>query len=196
MFPPMSSHSMWAPWRMEYIRSPKEGGCIFCTYPAAGAASHRQNLILCAQADTFIILNRYPFAAGHLMVVPRRHVADLDGLGTKEYDAMWALVRDAARALRASCNADGVNVGINLGASAGAGIAEHMHVHLVPRWRGDLNFMPVVADVHVMPEALDATYVRLLPFFAPLSSRDASTTPGDGPTPARRARRRPRGGTR
>lgn len=173
---------MWAPWRMAYIRGPKAGGCIFCDYPAGPASRYRERLVLCVRPQAFVILNRYPFAAGHLMVVPRRHASDLSELSREEYAALFDLVRDAAAALRAACNAEGLNIGLNLGAPAGAGIAEHLHVHVVPRWRGDLNFMPVIGDVHVMPEALDATYARLLPHFAPLAQA------GDEAAPAARRR--------
>lgn len=163
-------HTLWAPWRMEYIRGPKPAGCAFCEFPSVvGIRLRRKHLILCARPHAVVILNRYPFAAGHLMVVPRRHTPDLAGLDAEEFHALFELVRDAATALRTACNADGLNVGLNLGAAAGAGIAEHLHVHLVPRWRGDLNFMPVMADVHVMPEALAETYARLYPHFAPLA---------------------------
>ncbi len=171
-------HALWAPWRMAYIRGPKSNGCIFCDYPAAGPAHFREAFILCARPHAFVILNRYPFAAGHIMVVPRRHTSDLVGLDAEEYQALFDLVRDASTALRTASNAEGINIGLNLGAAAGAGIAEHLHVHLVPRWRGDTNFMPVIADVRVMPEALGDTYARLLPYFVPLGSL-ASPAPAD-----------------
>src|SRR4051812_32052035 len=138
----MAQRTMWAPWRMEYIRGPKAPGCIFCDYPAEPPARHRERLVLCVRPHAFVILNRYPFAAGHLMVVPRRHVCDLESLTHEEYTALFDLVREATSALRDACRAPGINVGMNLGAAAGAGIAEHLHVHLVPRWPGDLNFMP------------------------------------------------------
>lgn len=160
--------TLWAPWRMEYIRGPKEQGCIFCRYPAEDPARHRERLVLCARPDVFVMLNRYPFASAHLMVLPRRHVSDLDGLSRDEHVALFEMVRDAVGVLKKAVNAEGFNVGINLGAPAGAGIAEHLHVHVVPRWRGDMNFMPVVADVRVMPEALDETWARLEPLFRPL----------------------------
>jgi len=163
-----AAHALWAPWRMAYIRGPKPTGCIFCEYPSDGPAHFRERLILCERPHGFVILNRYPFAAGHLMVVPRRHTSDLVGLDTAEHSALFDFVRDASTALRSASNADGLNIGINLGASAGAGMAEHLHVHVVPRWPGDQNFMPVVADARVIPEALEETYARLLPYFVPL----------------------------
>lgn len=166
---------------MEYIRGPKSAGCIFCEFPSAGPTQFREHLILCARPHAFVILNRYPFAAGHLMVVPRRHTSDLVGLDAEEYQALFDLVRDASTALRTANNVEGINIGLNLGAAAGAGIAEHLHVHIVPRWRGDLNFMPVIADVRVMPEALGETYARLLPYFVPLGSV-ASAAASAGPS--------------
>ncbi len=153
---------------MAYIRGPKSTGCIFCEFPSAGPSHFREHMILCARPHAFVILNRYPFAAGHLMVVPRRHTSDLVGLDAEEYQALFDLVRDASTALRNAANVEGINIGLNLGAAAGAGMAEHLHVHIVPRWRGDLNFMPVIADVRVIPEALGETYARLLPYFVPL----------------------------
>jgi ATP adenylyltransferase len=162
---------------MEYIRGPREAGCIFCRYPTEGEARRRERLILCARPDSFAMLNRYPFASAHVMVVPTRHVSDLGELTAEEHAALFEHVRAAAAALRAAVGAEGLNVGLNLGAAAGAGIAEHLHVHLVPRWRGDHNFMPVLADVRVMPDALDATWSHLEPFFRPL---------GTAPAPRRR----------
>jgi ATP adenylyltransferase len=166
---------------MEYIRGPKEPGCIFCRYPAEDRARYAERLILCTRGDAFVMLNKYPFASGHLMVVPTRHASDLSELTEAEHAALFELVRASASALKVAVNAEGVNIGINIGASAGAGIAEHLHVHIVPRWRGDMNFMPVVADLRVMPEALDATWSRLAPYFRPLG--DAAPEPE---APARR----------
>lgn len=166
---------------MEYIRGPKEPGCIFCRYPSEDPARFAERLVLCVRRDAFVMLNKYPFASGHLMVVPTRHASDLGELSPEEHAALFELVRASASALKVAVNAEGLNIGINLGSSAGAGIAEHLHVHIVPRWRGDMNFMPVVADLRVMPEALDATWNRLVPYFRPL---------GDSPPDAPAARRR------
>lgn len=177
---------------MEYIRGPREHGCIFCRYIAEDVALWRERLVLCRRHDAFVMLNRYPFASSHLMVVPVRHASDLGELTAAEHANLFELVRATASALRVAVNAEGVNIGINQGAAAGAGIAEHLHVHVVPRWRGDLNFMPVIADVRVMPEALDATYTRLLPFFRPLGEAPAEP-PASAPRkpPARRRRKSP-----
>ena len=166
---------------MEYIRGPKEPGCIFCRYPAEDAAKRPERLILCERADAFVMLNKYPFASGHLMVVPTRHASDLSELTSAEHAALFELVRAAASAVKIAVNAEGLNIGINVGSAAGAGIAEHLHVHIVPRWRGDVNFMPVVADLRVMPEALDATWARLAPYFRPLGD-----APPEAASPARR----------
>ncbi len=172
---------MWAPWRMEYILSPKgkDGGappgCIFCDLPATAPVKFRENLVLLADEHVAVVLNRYPFAAGHVMVTPRRHVAHLGELTPAESDALFRAVREVGGRLRALLKPHGINYGINEGTAAGAGIADHLHVHLVPRWHGDTNFMAVIADVRVMPEHLDATFVRLHPAIADL--------PGAAPTP-------------
>lgn len=181
---------------MAYIRGPKSPGCIFCEYPALGPTHFREHLVLCARPHAFVILNRYPFAAGHIMVVPRRHTSDLVGLDGEEYTALFDLVREASTALRTASSAEGINIGVNLGAAAGAGIAEHLHVHLVPRWRGDQNFMPVIADVRVIPEALGETYARLLPYFVPLGSVAPAEPSEAQPTAARRKGVRARKGPR
>jgi ATP adenylyltransferase len=154
---------LWAPWRMEYILGPKPKECIFCEFPVRNAL--REDLVLVVQPHAFVCLNKYPFAPGHLMVVPRRHVSGVEDLGREEHAALWALVRDAIVALKTAIAPPGINVGINLGSAAGAGIAEHMHAHLVPRWPGDTNFMPVIAHTRVMPEHLDATWAKLRPAF-------------------------------
>jgi ATP adenylyltransferase len=167
------SEPLWAPWRMEYILRPKSGPCIFCSIASLPATAYREALVLVAAQNALVCLNRYPFTASHLLVVSRRHVADIGELPTDEYNGMMTLMRDAAVRLRRAVNADGLNVGFNLGKAAGAGIADHLHAHVVPRWIGDTNFMPVVADTHVMPEYLDQSWLRLLPFFSDL--------PGDHP---------------
>lgn len=160
---------------MEYLLARKKAGCIFCEYAVADESAFAEDLILVATDDAFVMLNRYPFAAGHLLVVPKRHQAELDDLDEREHDALFRLVRGAASRLRKAVSAQGVNIGINLGKAAGAGIGEHLHVHVVPRWEGDVNFMPVVADVRVMPEYLGATLRHLYPFFADISGRRAKS---------------------
>ncbi len=162
---------MWAPWRIEYIVGPKaSGGCVFCAYADHGMSNAQDDLVLCATEHAFVVLNRYPFAAGHLLVVPRRHLADPSELEAAEHEALFRLTTEACGRLKRAVKADALNVGMNLGASAGAGIAEHLHVHIVPRWPGDTNFMPVLADVRVMPQALEATWRHLRPHFDDLST--------------------------
>ena len=151
---------------MEYILSLKDrDGCIFCAFPARGPEHFRADLVLVSQAHAFVCLNRYPFAAGHLLVAPRRHVAKLSELGDDEYDALMRLVRDASRVLDDANHPEGMNVGMNLGRAGGAGIADHLHAHVVPRWNGDSSFMPVLAETRIMPEHLAATWLRLRPAF-------------------------------
>jgi ATP adenylyltransferase len=160
------THPIWAPWRIEYIVGPKiKDGCIFCAYANRECQGFRSDLTLVRQEHAYVALNRYPFTAGHIMVIPRRHVAGIEELSEAEYQELFALVRSACGALRAAVRPDGLNVGINLGEAAGAGIAPHLHVHVVPRWAGDTNFMPVLADVRVMPQALDDTWKHLMKSF-------------------------------
>ena len=172
---------IWAPWRMDYILAPKDKdagarpGCIFCNFPATTRDRYRQNLVLVSNEHYAVMLNRYPFAAGHLLVMPRRHIAQLGELPEEENDALFRGVRAIGQRMRALMKPQGLNYGINEGVAAGAGIADHLHVHLVPRWTGDTNFMPVVADVRVMPEHLDDTFRRLHPAIADL--------PGAAPAP-------------
>jgi len=152
---------IWAPWRMEFIAGEKPAGCIFCDFPAAPPAEDRRNLIVHRAEHAFVILNRYPYNSGHLMVVPGRHGADLEALPPAEWAALQELLRRSAAVLRATYRPEGINVGMNLGKAGGAGIADHLHWHLVPRWTGDNNFMPVLADVRVMVEHLDTSWERI-----------------------------------
>jgi len=150
---------LWAPWRMPYIEVKAPSGCIFCEKPRQ--AEDAENLILHRGQRTFVILNAFPYNNGHLMVVPYRHVADLTALTLEERDELMALTQWSTRLLAVALRPDGFNVGMNLGRVAGAGIADHLHMHLVPRWNGDTNFMPVVADTRVLPESLQNSYARL-----------------------------------
>jgi ATP adenylyltransferase len=150
---------------MEYILSEKPKGCIFCDFPAAPPDRDRENLVLRRSAHAFTVLNRFPYNPGHLMVVPRTHVSDLAALSREAWADLGEELRRADAVLRAVEKPQGMNVGMNLGRVAGAGIDEHLHWHLVPRWTGDHNFMPIVADVRVVPEALDAAWRRLRPAF-------------------------------
>ncbi len=171
---------LYAPWRMPYILSEVEkekleaerkklaGGCIFCDLPGEGPDNFRENLILGCGEHTFIILNRYPYNNGHLMVVPRRHVSDPSLLDDREYRMLSELLRRATQALYRATGPHAVNLGMNLGRTAGAGIHEHCHYHLVPRWDGDNNFMPVVGNIKVISEGLHATYDRFFDHFKEL----------------------------
>jgi ATP adenylyltransferase len=158
---------------MEYVAGPKSGACIFCDFASADPAEYREKLVLVVGEHGLVCLNRYPFTTSHLLVAPRRHVADVGDLAVEEYDAVMRLVRDATVRLRKATGAEGMNVGFNLGRAAGAGIADHLHGHIVPRWAGDSNFMPVVADVRIMPEYLDASWARLAPAFEEVPGKHA-----------------------
>ncbi len=153
--------NLWAPWRMAYI-GPQElqpPGCIFCTLPAEQRDS--ENHILYRGERCFMMLNRYPYNNGHLMIAPFAHIGSLDLLDAGTLAEMMAQAQLAQRAINSSMNPDGYNMGINQGKVAGAGFAGHIHLHIVPRWEGDTNFMPVLADVKVMPQHLDSVYAQL-----------------------------------
>jgi ATP adenylyltransferase len=164
------SQPLWAPWRMEYILGPKgpPDVCIFCGVRGASDDERRQRLVVASTARAFVILNRFPFAAGHILIVPHAHVAALEDLSPEDHDALFHLVRASTTRLTKALKAEGLNVGCNLGAAAGAGIAAHLHVHIVPRWSGDTNFMPALADTRVIPQALEATRDHLERHFADL----------------------------
>jgi ATP adenylyltransferase len=154
----MDRRPLWAPWRIEYIKGPKSRECIFCA-----AAARDPDARVVDRGDLCLtMLNAFPYAAGHLMIAPMRHVADLDACEPGELDELMALTQRALRGLRQIASPDGFNVGLNLGKVAGAGFADHLHLHVVPRWDGDANFMPVLADTRVIPEALDATRAALI----------------------------------
>ena len=164
----MTLERLWAGWRREYVSGVAAssddadgdaGGCILCRIVAA--TDDAAALVLERTATTFTVMNMYPYASGHLMVAPLRHEADLDGLDDVEAIDMTAAMRRALRAVRAAYAPDGVNVGVNLGRAAGAGVPGHLHVHIVPRWYGDTNFMTAVSEVRVMPEDLSTGYRRL-----------------------------------
>lgn len=156
---------LWAPWRMQYIQALKNTSlCLFCEKLQKGADA--ENFILHRGRSAFIILNAHPYATGHLMIVPNRHVALLEGLEDEEHLECAHLASRSLSALRTTLAPDGFNVGMNLGRVAGAGVEGHVHLHIVPRWDGDTSFMPVVAGTKVMPESLEVTYAKLLPHFS------------------------------
>lgn len=160
---------LWAPWRMEFILSEKGEGCVFCL--AAAAKDDSKNLILHRGRFNFIMLNKYPYNNGHLMVIPYTHVPGILDLSREAREEMLTLGGESARIFKDVVHADGVNCGMNLGRTAGAGIEDHVHFHVVPRWVGDSNFFPVIAETKSMPEYLSKTYDRLLPAFQSLNSK-------------------------
>ncbi len=153
---------LWSPWRMRYVSNVEDyrkEGCIFCDKPASG--DDAEALIVHRGRTCFIMLNAFPYNTGHLMISPYRHVGELEELRSEEYCEMMELAVLASRAIQAEVHSQGMNLGMNLGKAGGAGIADHLHMHLVPRWDGDTNFMPVIAEVKVMPETLPQTHSRL-----------------------------------
>lgn len=161
---------LWAPWRMKYLLGEDEHAevCIFCAFPAEGPGGFRAHQILCATDHAFVMMNKYPYSGGHLLVVPRAHLADPAELDDTAWSATTRLLQKSVAAVRAALGCDGLNVGMNLGKVAGAGIDRHCHFHVVPRWQGDTNFMPVVGEVRVVSELQSAAYERLLPQFVGL----------------------------
>lgn len=161
---------LWAPWRMKYIRSRKPDECIFCQKLAEtdDAANH----VVWRGSSSFVLLNTYPYNNGHLMIAPHAHIAELEDLAPAVTADMMSLAQDAVVLLKEEFNAQGVNLGFNLGEAAGAGIKDHLHMHLVPRWSGDTNYMPVIADVSVIPQSLEEAQARLSAAFARLRAMD------------------------
>jgi len=159
---------LWSPWRLEYVTSTKpDTGCVFCDAPRP---PHPDSLIVYEHKTCYVILNLYPYNNGHLMVVPYRHTSSLASLTPEELHEMADLQALSEKALVEAYSPHGINVGINLGKPAGAGVLEHVHVHLVPRWNGDTNFMTVVGTTRVLPEDLQQSAARLKPIFAKLSA--------------------------
>ncbi len=164
----MSLERLWAGWRTRYVRdtafAPPADDCVFC---ALTDAEHDEAQILVRDDTVFAVLNIYPYTSGHLMVAPLRHVGFLDELTDDEADAVMRMTRKAAAALRAAYEPEGMNVGINLGKAGGAGVPGHLHVHVLPRWSGDTNFMTSIAEARVLPEPLSLTRERLLAAWPP-----------------------------
>ena len=151
---------MWAPWRMEYIQGPRDEGCIFCK-----AISEQDELTLYKGSTTLVVLNKYPYINGHMLVAPNRHLSGLEQLSRREKGDLLQTVDQSIAVLKAAIHPDGFNVGLNLGKVAGAGVEEHLHFHIVPRWFGDTNAFTVFAEVRVIPEHLKSTYDNLKPYF-------------------------------
>lgn len=152
---------IFAPWRIRYILGPKEQGCIFCNFPKENKDKDKENLLLYRGEKNFVIMNRYPYNPGHLLIAPYRHVGDITDLNSDELLGMMEQVRMSEEIIREVMEPDGFNIGINVGSVAGAGMEDHLHAHIVPRWDGDTSFMPVFGDVNVVPEALQETYDKL-----------------------------------
>jgi ATP adenylyltransferase len=145
-------NNLWAPWRIEYLTSPKELSCVFCTAPEA-----KDKLILTSGRLCFAIMNLFPYTTGHCMVAPYRHIGDFTELSTEELSEIMTMTQSILSAIKPALKPEGFNVGFNLGEVAGAGIADHLHMHIVPRWKGDTNFMPVLGEVHIISEHIEKT---------------------------------------
>lgn len=151
-----------APWRIKYIEQEKNSKCFLCE--RSRQKNDRKNYILKRGAKAFVILNVFPYNSGHLMIAPYRHVKDIKNLSKDEWDDIILLLRNSVKALKRSMRPEGFNIGVNIGKIAGAG-SRHLHIHVVPRWKGDTSFMPVLGDTKILPEHLDATYDRLVGLF-------------------------------
>lgn len=156
---------LWSPWRFQYVSSGQGRGCIFCEMAVRDPARDRERWILYRGSRCLVVLNLYPYTTGHVMIAPYAHVATLAGLDREDLVEIVALTQKVEEALQTTYHPDGFNMGMNLGRSAGAGIADHVHLHFLPRWVGDTNFMTVVSETRVHPEDLAVTYDRLAGFF-------------------------------
>jgi ATP adenylyltransferase len=157
---------LWSPWRIDYILSRKQKGCIFCKKPKE--KEDRKNLILCRSRYAYVMMNRFPYNNGHLMIVPNRHSFDLEQLNREELEDLFLLLKASTKVLKQTLRPHGFNIGINIGIVGGAG-EKHLHFHIVPRWTGDTNFMPVLGETKVIPEYLENTYHKLYSAFRDLS---------------------------
>jgi ATP adenylyltransferase len=164
--------NLWAPWRMEYIKQGRRQACVFCD--ALREGKEREGLVVWRGEAVFAMLNRFPYAHGHLLISPCRHAKDLEGLTLLESQALMHATRDAVRVLTRCLAPEGFNVGINLGKVAGAGFADHLHLHIVPRWNGDHNFMPVLGDTWIISEHLENTYNKLREGFQLLATESSA----------------------
>ncbi len=164
---------IFAPWRIEYILGPKPDECVFCLPDSP--EEDRERYVLFRGRDNFVILNAFPYSNGHLMVTPFRHVSCLTELKPREHQEAMLLLQKSTRIIKQAFQPDGINIGLNIGEAAGAGIREHLHFHLVPRWNGDHSFMAVFSETMVIPEHLQAVYNRLEPFFKALSEHSGTS---------------------
>lgn len=159
-------NNLWAPWRGEYINAKKDGACFLCDAPQKRSYEElKTELVLFKGAVTSVIMNKFPYNSGHLLISPVRHIAKIEELTPEESIDLFRILRHTTAAITMAFNPEGFNIGINLGRAAGAGIEEHMHMHVVPRWNGDSNFMPLLTEVKVIPEHLQETFEKLKPFF-------------------------------
>jgi ATP adenylyltransferase len=148
--------TLWAPWRMAFILGSREKGCVFCN--RWKRKKDEADLILHRGKHAFVILNKYPYANGHILIVPYKHTPSLEKLDRKSYTEILSLITDSVKILKKTFRAQGFNIGSNIGKIAGAGIAEHIHFHVVPRWEGDVNYMPLIGETKVMPDHLENIY--------------------------------------
>ena len=167
---------LWAPWRMQYIKSPGKdpSKCLFCD--KLENVRDRENLVLYRGTHTFVVMNPYPYNNGHIMVLPYQHVPDLQGMQDEVLLDLMKVTRHSLDCLKKAFNPEGFNTGINFGKVAGAGLGEHLHIHIVPRWAGDASFMTVLGEVRVIPEHLMCTYDSLYPLFNQSGSEEKTRT--------------------
>ncbi len=161
------SERLWAPWRHDYVTTPADGKseCVFCEVGESNSSNDRENLILHRAQHAFVVLNRYPYINGHLMVVPFRHVGDISSLTREERSEIMELIVQSEEALRMGMKCQGMNGGWNIGSAGGAGIPGHLHVHILPRWNGDTNFMTTVGAIRVVSQSLESAMDQLTPYF-------------------------------
>ena len=152
--------AIYAPWRMTYLKADKPNGCVFCK-----DSLRQEDLILLEGKTAYVMLNLYPYINGHLMIIPYRHICKLEDLGAEETLELFDLVDLSVRSLSECLFPEGFNIGVNLGKAAGAGVDDHVHIHVVPRWLGDTNFMTIIGEVRVIPDDLVKTWEKLLPYF-------------------------------
>ncbi len=167
---------LWAPWRIDYILEEKQKGCIFCKKPLE--RKDNVNLILYQGRYTFVMMNKFPYNNGHVMVIPKRHCPDLERLNDQELQDLFYSLRTTIRILKEKLHPDGFNIGTNIGKVGGAGVDEHIHFHVVPRWVGDTNFMPILGETKIIPEYLKKTYQKLHCAFADSWQRKRSKKGG------------------
>ncbi len=159
---------LWAPWRMNYILGERKRGCFFCR--ELREKKEKKNLILYQGRYVFVVMNKYPYNNGHLMIVPKRHLLHLEDLNSDELKELFELLKAAIKVLKTAVKPQGFNIGMNIGTAGGAG-EDHVHLHIVPRWEGDTNFMPLIGETKVIPEYLERTYQKLHHAFMNLSRK-------------------------